>query len=101
MKITFYQREDAPDFTAMHAAEAWCRDKGVSYGPSCGTLPRGLLCGDFEIAKWRNLTPQERRECHGTMKGPLRKGPIVVTIADVHWAFHTGSVSGDAASKLS
>ena len=44
-------------FQAMYAAEAWCREKGISFGQSCATGPTGLLFGQYEwIAKWRNLT---------------------------------------------
>lgn len=100
MKCEFWQPPDAPVFTAMRAAEAWCREHGVSCGDPCGSLPRGLLCGEFDIAKWRNLTARERKECHGTMTGDMRNGPIIVSIHDVPWKFHTGDVSGDAANKL-
>ena len=55
-------------FQALYAAEAWCRENGISVGQSSATGPTGLLFGSYGwIAKWRNLTPKERSELHGTM----------------------------------
>ena len=34
------------------------------------------------IAKWRNLTPKERSELHGTMDGDFREGPVVINLKD-------------------
>lgn len=68
-------------FAAMHAAEQWCREHGVSYGPSERGSPRGLLVGDYAIAKWRNLTPKERSQCHGTITGDGREGPLVLRLS--------------------
>lgn len=76
--ITFDQ---AGAFEATHAAEEWCREHGVSYGSSERGNPRGLLVGDYLIAKWKNLTPKERQECHGTMTGDGRYGPITIRIS--------------------
>lgn len=64
----------------MRAAEEWCRNRGVSYGSSQRGSPRGLMVGDYDIAKWRNLSPKEQRQCHGTMTGDMRVGPVVVRI---------------------
>lgn len=70
-------------FQAMHAAEAWCKDNGISVGQSCAIGPSGLLFGNYDwIAKWRNLTQKERRELHGTMSGDFREGPVVVFLKD-------------------
>lgn len=71
-------------FNAMHAAEQWCREHGVSYGPSDRSGTQGLLVSDFAIAKWRNLTPKERAECHGTIPATAakgREGPLVLRIS--------------------
>lgn len=67
-------------FEAMYAAEAWCRERDISYGSWQRGFPAGLLYGDFTIAKWRNLTPKEQSECHGTMRGDGRNGPITISI---------------------
>jgi len=70
-------------FEACWAAERWCKENGISVGPSCACWPqRGLLDGDYQIAKWRNLTAQERAQCHGTMTGDMRNGPVHVSIVE-------------------
>ena len=80
MQIEFNQ---TGTFQALHAAEAWCRENGISYGQSCATGPTGLLFGHFDwIAKWRNLTPKERADLHGAMSGDFREGPVVIFLKD-------------------
>ena len=80
MRIEFNQ---TGTFQAMYAAEAWCRENGISVGQSCATGPTGLLFGKFDwIAKWRNLAPKERAELHGTMSGDFREGPVVISLKD-------------------
>ena len=80
MRIEFNQ---TGTFQAMYAAEAWCRENGISVGQSCATGPTGLLFGKFDwIAKWRNLTPKERAELHGTMSGDFREGPVAINLKD-------------------
>ncbi len=67
----------------MYAAEAWCRENGISVGQSCATGPTGLLFGQYDwIAKWRNLTAGEKRALHGTMSGDMREGPVVFVLKD-------------------
>lgn len=80
MRIEFNQ---AGTFQAMYAAEAWCRENGISVGQSCATGPTGLLFGRYDwIAKWRNLTARERKDLHGTMSGDMRDGPVVIVLKD-------------------
>lgn len=80
MKIQFNQ---TGTFQAMYAAEAWCRENGISVGQCCATGPTGLLFGKFDwIAKWRNLTQEEKAGLHGTMSGNLRNGPVVIWLKD-------------------
>jgi len=80
MRIEFNQ---TGTFQAMYAAKAWCSANGISVGQSCATGPSGLLFGNFDwIAKWRNLTPKERADLHGTMSGDFREGPVVITLKD-------------------
>jgi hypothetical protein len=45
--------KSAETFKAYSLAEAWCKENGISYGPSCAASPIGLLFGDYQIAKWR------------------------------------------------
>lgn len=85
------------DHSGLDAARAWLRDHGFSYGSLQGPAPVGILRGEYEIAKWRNLTARERRELHGTIEpGPLgfRAGPAIVKL---HEAFVPASVQGEVA----
>lgn len=68
------------DFAAMNAAEEWCASQGISVGRSERGKPRGLLYGDFDIAKWHNLRGHEIAALDGLMQGDGRNGPITVQI---------------------
>ncbi len=68
------------DFEACRAAEKWCAERGISVGEMQGPAPRGLLVGNYCIAKWRNLTNAERRELKGRMTGNMRNGPVTITL---------------------
>lgn len=72
--------EQTGDFLAVYAAEEWCKNNGVSYGSMQQDSPRGLLRGDFAIAKWRNLSSIERADLHGRMTGDMRNGPVIITM---------------------
>lgn len=65
---------------AANAAEAWLVRGGYSVGRGQRGAPRGILRGDFDIQKWRNLRPHERKALDGVMTGDGRHGPIVVTL---------------------
>jgi hypothetical protein len=68
------------DFVACRAAERWCAENGYSVGRMERGAPRGLLRGDYDIQKWRNLRKAERDALAGTMSGDMRNGPVVVTL---------------------
>lgn len=68
------------DFAALYAAQAWCREHGVSFGSTDRTATIGLLVGDCWIAKWHNLTRKEQREVDGTITGDARNGPLHLRI---------------------
>ena len=75
--------ENEGTFAALHAAQIWCYENGISYGSLCGRDPVGLMWGDYAISKWHNLTADERRECHGTMTaGNFRDGPVKIKIIE-------------------
>jgi len=78
-KVVF---EPAPqdDFTALYAAEKWCRENGFSVGRHQAHAPCGLMRGDFDIQKWRNL----RKDDIAALDGILlyqRGGPAVLHLA--------------------
>jgi hypothetical protein len=74
--------EGVLDFAAVRRAEAWCEERGISVGRMDRYDVRGLLLGNFDIAKWHNLSERERQACHGRMTGDMRNGPVTVTLTD-------------------
>lgn len=76
-KVVF---EQTGDFVAAHAAEQWCKERGISVGSMERENPRGLLRGDFSIPKWRNLSPSQRYSLDGRMTGDMRNGPVTIVI---------------------
>lgn len=98
MRIEFNQKGT---FDALYAAEAWCRENGISFGASCCTGPTGLLFGKLDwIAKWRNLTPKERSELHGTMSGDFREGPVIIYLKDSAVDAHAACLRAKVAAML-
>jgi hypothetical protein len=79
MRKTFDQQGA---FEAMRAAEKWCDENGISYGRSQADAPTGLLRGNFDISKWRNMSKAEIAALDGTMTGNLRDGPVIIQIKD-------------------
>lgn len=71
---------EAGDFRAMCAAEAWCDSRGISVGACQRGAARGLMYGDHDIAKWRNLDQSDRDALDGVMTGDMRHGPVRVWI---------------------
>ncbi|MGB1389255.1 MAG: hypothetical protein ACPG61_10250 [Paracoccaceae bacterium] len=59
-------------FPTEAAAETALRAAGFSIGRTQRTDPRGLMHGNWDIQKWRNLSCKERKQCHGIHK---RQGP--------------------------
>lgn len=87
MRVVFNEKGT---FQALRAAERWCHANGISVGQSSATDPTGLLFGHYDwIAKWRNLTPAERAQLHGTMSGDFREGPVVISLKPDSVAEHS------------
>lgn len=70
------------DFAATRQAEAFLQRAGFSVGHSERGSPRGILFGDFDIQKWRNLRASDRAALHGQMTGDGRHGPIRIRFVD-------------------
>jgi hypothetical protein len=69
------------DFSALNDAEAFLTARGFSFGPGCIGKPQGVMYGsNWQIAKWRNLSPTEQSQLHGTITGDRCKGPVRVAI---------------------
>ena len=73
---------ESGDFAALNAAQAWCRDHGISYGSLQRDDPVGLMVGDYDIAKWRNLSASDRAQLDGTLTGDKRNGPVTIQLTD-------------------
>lgn len=69
---------DGSDFSAAREAERALEAAGFAVGRGQRGSPRGVLLGDYDIQKWRNLRPQERRDLHGELTGDGRHGPITL-----------------------
>lgn len=81
------------DFEAMSAAEQFLAVAGFSCGTTQRGDPRGIMFGDFDIQKWRNLSNRDRNDLHGHMTGNMREGPVKIEIferapAEAKRAFH-------------
>lgn len=72
---------DVPgDFEATRAAERWLAERDYSVGHAQRGAPRGILHGDFDIQKWRNLRRHEREALDGLVLGDTRNGPVIVRL---------------------
>ena len=69
-------------FGAVNAAEADLEARGFSVARMQAHQPSGILFGDFDIQKWRNLSTAHREALHGQMTGDFRNGPVTVRIFD-------------------
>jgi hypothetical protein len=75
--------DNSGDFEALHAAQAWCRERGYSCGSMSNPLPIAIMFGDFQIAKWKNLTIEEREACDGRIESQdFRAGPVKIALTN-------------------
>jgi hypothetical protein len=78
MEILFSQ---IGDFAALNAAQEFAKARGFSVASMQGPAPIGLLLGEFRIAKWRNLTEEERMGLDGwIVAADKRNGPVRIEI---------------------
>ncbi len=68
------------DFSACTEAEEFLKLAGFSVGTMQRGDPRGILFGDYDIMKWRNLDKRDREALHGILVGPMRTGPVRIQI---------------------
>ncbi len=81
MEIIFNQ---TGEFEAYNEACKWCEKNGYSYGSMVRNMPIGLMKGDWDIAKWYNLSSSERKGLDGTMTcQTFRTGPVFINITKV------------------
>ncbi len=72
---------DPGDFVAVRRAEKLLTDHGFSVGTMQKPEPRGILFGDYDIQKWRNLSREDREALHGLMSGN-RDSQVSIEIHD-------------------
>jgi hypothetical protein len=75
---------DGRDFSATRDAEDWLRANGCSVGPMQADAPRAIMFGDYQIAKWRNLSGAEKAALDGLLEcapgTSPRNGPVIVRL---------------------
>ena len=67
-------------FKAYYAATKWLKEEGYSYGSMANVNPIGIMKGDWDIAKWYNLSTTDKELLDGTITGDMREGPVTITI---------------------
>ena len=71
------------DFEAYNAACSWLKEQGYSVGRMQREEPIGVKKGDWDIAKWRNLSQVDIAGLDGTITGDSKRtGPITVELKD-------------------
>ena len=81
--------EEEGDFSTYRKAEEILKAEGFRTGSMCSPEPTGFAPADqYEyIAKWRNISPAERKLVHGVIVqagGSFRNGPLeIVYFEDV------------------
>ncbi|MBA6068357.1 hypothetical protein [Pseudomonas mosselii] len=70
-------------FQALYAAQNWLRENGYSYGSTCRDQPIGVMKGEWDIAKWRNLSRQDIAGLDGVLFGSPCNGPIELKLKEV------------------
>ena len=73
---------DPDTFRAYHDAERWAAEQGYSVGRMCSPSPTGIKKGNYDIAKWRNLSAADMTLMDGVIVGDnFRDGPVTVYYA--------------------
>lgn len=68
-------------FSAISKAREWCHENGFSVGSMARDMPIAIMSGDYQIAKWYNLSHQEREEIHGViLSNDFREGKCKIII---------------------
>ncbi len=81
-------------FPSEDAAQAALDQAGFSLGRNQRSDPRGIMYGDYDVAKWRNLSKRDRAGLHGVYQRAQGPGsPVRITLK-------SGGAPGDALRKL-
>ena len=67
-------------FKAFYSAETYIKDLSYSVGSMCMNEPIGFKHGDCYIAKWRNLSKEDREKLDGVIlpEQEFREGGAVI-----------------------
>ena len=69
-------------FQALDDAITTMKAAGFSMGSGCMPYPTCCMFGDYMIAKWCNLTPEQRSASHAVMEGDRRNGPLRIRLTN-------------------
>lgn len=70
------------DFATIREAEDYLRERGFSVGRLQGPAPRGIMLGEIDIQKWRNLDRRHRLALHGVLTRENQTRMRVTIFAD-------------------
>lgn len=67
-------------FNAFYSAENYLKELGYSVGSMCRSEPIGFKHGDLYVAKWYNLSKEDREQLDGIMlpEPDFREGGAVI-----------------------
>lgn len=78
---------DSPgEWKAFEDAVCWLKEAGFSVGRMQRGSPIGVLFGEYDIQKWRNLSKTDRANLDGKIIGYCREGPVTVRLTPAAWA---------------
>lgn len=82
------------NFPSESAAEKALADAGFSLGTNQRDDPRGIMFGDVDISKWRQLSEKDKDALHGVYRRTGGRGsPVRITL-------RSGGAPGDAIRQL-
>jgi len=78
---TCFRFTGAIRWEARRRAEAWCRQRGFSYGPMVRGQPSGLMRGDWTVPSWGGLSDDEKQRLDGAItSSSFEMGPVLIRI---------------------
>ncbi len=82
-------------FEAWYKATDWLREHGFSHGSMQGPSPVGVIHGDCDISKWRNLRKRDLAALDGMIcAGDKHMGPVRIALTPAGRA----AIAGPAAA---
>lgn len=81
-----FEHVEGDDFSAYNAAVAWVEAQGYSVGSMQRGAPTLIYYGDCDVAKFRNISPAERKSAAGEIvgiNGRFRECSVIVKLKNV------------------